>query len=133
MLYAFVGTKHDLEEAGNSDLLVNYDWYVRALGVGCILFITLVHGYTPKFGIYLQDALTVIKTVVLLFVVIVGIVAATGLTTLPRADNFSNFFVNTSSDATAYTSALFSAFFAFDGKLIEQSHSSSQSLNSYYL
>jgi hypothetical protein len=47
---------------------------------------------------------------------IVGVVAATGLTSIPRANNFENLFEGTTTDGNAYASALLSVFFAFDGE-----------------
>ena len=117
MLYSVIGTEKDVIASGNEYLINNYNWFVRALGLVCITSITLVHAYSPKWGIRIQDGFTVVKIIILLFVIFTGVAAATGLSSsLPRADsNFTDFFKGTSSDATSYTSALFGAFFMYDG------------------
>lgn len=116
MIYATIGTKEELISSGHESVANNLEWYARGLGVICIVFTTMVHGFHPKLGILIQDGLTVIKVLVLVLIIVTGIVAATGLTSLPRAgSNFEDFMSGSSSQATSYTTALFSVFFSYDG------------------
>jgi amino acid transporter len=80
-----------------------------------IVFTTCVHGLAPKWGIAIQNALSLMKIAMLMLVLVTGIIAATGLTSMPRASNYANTFTGTTSDANAYATALLNAFFTFDG------------------
>ena len=116
MLYAILGTKEELQVAGKQQLADNYDWMAKGLGAVCIVSITIMHGYTPRLGIIVQDSLTVVKMSVLVLVIAIGIIAATGYTSLPKANNFEgDIFANTSADFSHLATAVFAGFFAYDG------------------
>ena len=66
-------------------------------------------------GIKLEDGFTVLKTILLLVIVFTGILAAAGVGSLPKSNNFDHSFQGTTSDPVAYATALFGVFFAYDG------------------
>ncbi|EPS98295.1 hypothetical protein FOMPIDRAFT_1051688 [Fomitopsis schrenkii] len=47
-------------------------WNERGIAIAVIVFVTLLHGFTPRLGVYLMNALSVFKIVILLFIVIAG-------------------------------------------------------------
>ena len=53
--------------------------------------ICLIHGLTPKFGIWVSNALGACKVITLLLVVFTGFAALAGRLQVPRPDNFSTF------------------------------------------
>jgi amino acid transporter len=61
------------------------------------------------------DILTILKIIVLVIISITGIVAAAGGTHTPPTHAFTNAFEGTLADGNGYATALFKAFFAFEG------------------
>ncbi|KAJ2547045.1 hypothetical protein EV175_005372 [Coemansia sp. RSA 1933] len=90
-------------------------WRARAVGFGCITFVTLINTLSAKWSLRLINLLTVVKIVVLLVIVVAGVVAAAGGLHVERTTNWSRGFSGTSSDAHAYASALTKVFWAYDG------------------
>lgn len=116
-LYALFGSKSFImENAGEYPFLSQYfDWVCRGLGVIAIVFQTLVHGYAPRIGVKIQDSLSMMKILLLCLVLIIGIVASTGLTSMQRASNFVAPFEGTKSDPNALSGAFLKALFTYDG------------------
>lgn len=115
MLYAIAGSEQHILESGNAFVIDNKAWIERGFAVFCIVFVALVHSLLPKVGLAIQNGLSVLKLLLLSLLLIIGVTAATGLTSLPRANNFEDLFAGTSTDAHAYSSALLAAFFTSDG------------------
>ncbi|KAF7425979.1 hypothetical protein PC9H_008341 [Pleurotus ostreatus] len=91
-------------------------WAVRGIALGVITFVTILHGFTPRFGILVMNGLSVFKIVILLFVVISGWVVLSGRTHIqnPHA-NFHNAFVGSSHSSNDYATATFKVLNAYAG------------------
>jgi amino acid transporter len=92
------------------------EWAARGIGVAVITSICIIHSLSVRGGIAIQNVLTGVKVVTLLFICMTGIVAAAGgIPSVPKTGNFDNSFAGTSANGNAYASALFKVFFAYDG------------------
>lgn len=91
-------------------------WNQRAIGVGVVTFALLVHGFAPKYGIYLQNVLGAFKIVVLLFVIFTGFAALGGHVPGGSPHNFTNAFEGTKTDANSFVSALYNVIWSFIGE-----------------
>ncbi|KAI0044682.1 high affinity methionine permease [Auriscalpium vulgare] len=91
-------------------------WVVRGIAIGVIVFATLVHGLTPRLGIYLMNVLSVFKIVILIFIVVTGWVVLSGKTRIedPHA-NFRHAFVGSSHSSNDYATATFKVLYAYSG------------------
>ncbi|THH09135.1 hypothetical protein EW146_g8776 [Bondarzewia mesenterica] len=91
-------------------------WTERGIALGVIFFVTLLHGLVPRYGVYLMDALSMFKIVILLFVVFTGWVVLSGRTHIedPHA-NFRNAFEGSSHSSNDYATATFKVLYAYDG------------------
>ncbi|ORY93840.1 amino acid/polyamine transporter I [Syncephalastrum racemosum] len=82
-------------------------WAEKAIGVGVITLCCLIHACSTTWGLRINNALTVVKTLVLVFIAITGIVvAAGGAPHVPNTHNFENVFAGTSQNGNGYASAL---------------------------
>ncbi|KAG7092792.1 hypothetical protein E1B28_009111 [Marasmius oreades] len=90
-------------------------WNQRGIGLGVVTFALLVHGVTPKFGIYLSNVLGLFKIVVLLFIICTGFAALAGRVPGGAPDNYTNAFAGTRTDANAFVSALYNVIWSFVG------------------
>lgn len=91
-------------------------WVVRGIALGVICFVTLLHGLTPKTGVFLMNALSVFKIVLLLFVVISGWVVLSGKTHIKDPQtNFRNAFSGSSRSSNDYATATFKVLNAYAG------------------
>ena len=111
--YSILGSPEDASSRLNGR--ISYDWVVRLLAVFCVGSVTLLHAWQPKAGIIVQDGISVMKILLLGIVIVCGIVAAAGWTRVPPSGNFVDPFQGTTTSASSFTSALFSASYAFDG------------------
>jgi len=91
-------------------------WSERGIAIGVMVFVTLVHGITPRAGIWLMNALSVFKIFILLFVIITGWVVLSGHTRIadPHA-NFRNAFAGSSHSSGDYATATFKVLNAYAG------------------
>ncbi|KZS96537.1 high affinity methionine permease [Sistotremastrum niveocremeum HHB9708] len=91
-------------------------WTERGIALGVIAFATLIHGLTPRAGIYLMNALSVFKIFIVLFVAITGFVVLSGKTHIkdPHA-NFRDAFAGSSHKPNDYATATFKVLFAYAG------------------
>lgn len=91
-------------------------WVVRGISLGAICFVTILHGVTPKVGVYLMNVLSVSKIAILLFVVITGCVVLSGKMHIkdPLA-NFRNIFSGSSHSSNDYPTATFKVLDAYAG------------------
>ncbi|KAJ7149056.1 amino acid transporter [Mycena crocata] len=91
-------------------------WIVRGIGLGVIIFVTLLHGLTPKLGILVMNALSMIKILVLLIIVIAGWVVLSGKTRIKDPHvNFRDAFAGSSHSSNDYATATFKVLFAYSG------------------
>ncbi|KAH9895844.1 amino acid transporter [Cubamyces lactineus] len=91
---------HILVTAGRSTDL----WVTRGIALSVIIFAILLHGLAPRAGVWLMNVLSMLKIIILLFIVVSGWVVLSGHTRVqdPYA-NFRNAFAgssNSSNDAT---------------------------------
>ncbi|KAJ1987496.1 hypothetical protein GGI25_006420 [Coemansia spiralis] len=91
------------------------EWAQRLIGLAVALFCTLLHGFFVRGAIRLQSALTVIKVLLLLLIVVVGFAIGLMRPGAAASQNFSHAFAGTSTHPSAYSSALFKVFFAYSG------------------
>ncbi|KAI0764176.1 high affinity methionine permease [Trametes elegans] len=91
-------------------------WTVRGIAIGVIVFATLVHGLTPRLGVWLINGLGISKIVILLFIVVSGWVVLSGRTGIedPYA-NFRNSFAGSSDSSNDYATATFKVLHAYAG------------------
>lgn len=96
-------------------------WQARAIGVGCITAVVVLHSTLPKWGIRLFNALGVFKVAVLLFIVFSGFAALAGHRLVPDPHNFDDAFdLSHSRDyggggAYAYATALLNVVYSYKG------------------
>ncbi|KAI9570762.1 amino acid transporter [Boletus coccyginus] len=91
-------------------------WSERGIALGVIIFVTLLHGLTPRTGVYFMNLLTIFKIAILVFIVITGWVVLSGETHIanPKA-NFSNAFAGSSNSGGDYATATFKVLNAYAG------------------
>ncbi|KAF9265694.1 high-affinity methionine permease [Marasmius fiardii PR-910] len=90
-------------------------WNQRGIGLGVITFAFLIHGVTPKVGIYLSNALGLFKIVILLFTICTGFAALAGHVPGGAPNNYKNAFAGTKTDTSAFVFALYNIFYSFNG------------------
>ncbi|KAJ7741342.1 high affinity methionine permease [Mycena metata] len=91
-------------------------WVVRGIALGVIFFATLVHGFAPKHGVLFMNALSMLKIVVLLVIVITGWVVLSGKTHIQDPHlNFRNAFAGSSHSSNDYATATFKVLFSYAG------------------
>ncbi|PIL29301.1 transporter [Ganoderma sinense ZZ0214-1] len=91
-------------------------WVTRGIALAVALFVVLIHGLTPKLGIWLMNALNVFKVIILLFISFTGWAVLARKTAVqdPHA-NFHNVFAGSSSSSNDYATAMFKVLHAYDG------------------
>ncbi|EIW54674.1 high affinity methionine permease [Trametes versicolor FP-101664 SS1] len=91
-------------------------WVTRGIALGVIGFATLLHGLTPRLGVWVMNGLSVFKIIILLFVVITGWVVLSGKTHIedPYA-NFRDAFAGSSHSSNDYATATFKVLSAYAG------------------
>ncbi|KAJ6504667.1 amino acid/polyamine transporter I [Mycena vitilis] len=91
-------------------------WVVRGIALGVILFVTLLHGLTPKLGILVMNALSLFKVLVLVVIVVTGWVILSGKTHIQDPHlNFRDAFAGSSHSSNDYATATFKVLFAYSG------------------
>ncbi|CDO71026.1 hypothetical protein BN946_scf184844.g30 [Trametes cinnabarina] len=91
-------------------------WNTRGIAVGTITFVVLLHGLTPRLGVFIMNGLSVFKILVLLFVVVTGWVVLAGKTAVKDSQaNFRNAFAGSSSSSNDYATAMFKVIYSYAG------------------
>ncbi|KIJ93551.1 hypothetical protein K443DRAFT_135026 [Laccaria amethystina LaAM-08-1] len=91
-------------------------WVVRGIALGVSFFVTILHGLTPAIGVFLMNALSVFKIVILLFIVISGWVVLSGKTHIKDPyTNFHDAFSGSSRSGNDYATATFKVLNAYSG------------------
>jgi len=91
-------------------------WSERGIALGVIGFVTLIHGLTPRLGLWLMNALSVFKIFILLFVIVTGWVVLGGGTRVQNPHhNFHNAFAGSSHSSNDYATAMFKVLNAYAG------------------
>ncbi|KAL5504704.1 hypothetical protein ACEPAH_7367 [Sanghuangporus vaninii] len=91
-------------------------WNARGIALGVITFVTLVHGFTPKLGLWIMNAISLFKVFLLAFVIVTGWVVLGGKTSVedPHA-NFRDAFAGSSPSSGDYATAMFKVINAYAG------------------
>jgi amino acid transporter len=74
-------------------------WNQRGVGLACITAAFLIHGFSVKWGLRLQNLLGIIKLLILILIIISGFVALGGHLRIEKPDNFTNAFEGTTGSA----------------------------------
>ncbi|KAJ5774124.1 hypothetical protein N7457_009020 [Penicillium paradoxum] len=90
-------------------------WNQRGIGMACLTAAFLIHSVAVKWGIRLQNALGVIKLVIIVFIIVAGWVALGGHTKAETPDNFSNAFEGTLGSGYGIVMALYNVIWSFIG------------------
>ena len=82
-----------------------------------IVFVTLVHTFTPKVGVWMMNVLGSVKVIILLFIVVTGwAVLGGGVKAVPDPHaSFRNAFSGSSTSGNLYASALFKVLNSYAG------------------
>ncbi|OKL62164.1 hypothetical protein UA08_02162 [Talaromyces atroroseus] len=93
------------------------EWAKRGIAIGVIVFITLFHTFLPKWGVRGMNLLTIMKIVLLLFIVVTGwVVLAGGVSSIPDPHaSFKNAFAGSTSSSNLYASALYKVLNSYAG------------------
>ncbi|OLY80981.1 High-affinity methionine permease [Smittium mucronatum] len=113
LVYAMAGgpdlsTKHP-------NLYANQGWIYRGIAVLAISLATLACMLSVKWSLRLINVLTLMKTTLLLFMGVTGILLLAGAIKHEKNDNFSRGFKGTKSNLGGYASALNKVFYSYDG------------------
>ncbi|KKA28283.1 hypothetical protein TD95_001846, partial [Thielaviopsis punctulata] len=97
----------------------------RGIAVAVMTFVSLVHAFLPRTGIYISNALGAFKLVLLLLVICCGFAALAGHRATPDPHNFSSFNGGTNGDssvsvaasasASGYATALLQVLYSYGG------------------
>jgi amino acid transporter len=96
-------------------------WVPRAIAVGCISFVVLLHAARPRWGLRLTNALGIFKVLVLLLIVFSGFAALAGYRLVPNPHNFDDVWAIEKGDgyggggAYAYATALLQVVYSYKG------------------
>ncbi|EJD08041.1 high affinity methionine permease [Fomitiporia mediterranea MF3/22] len=91
-------------------------WNTRGIALGVITFVTLIHGFTPKAGLWLMNALSVFKVFILAFIIVTGWVVLGGKTRITDPHrNFVDAFAGSSHSSGDYATAMFKVINAYAG------------------
>lgn len=88
----------------------------RGIAGATIVFVSLMHGLTPRLGVKIMNVVGVIKVIVLFFIIITGFVVLGGGTRVEDPGrSFRNAFKNSSSSGNQYAMALLKVMGSFAG------------------
>jgi amino acid transporter len=92
-------------------------WEQRGIAVAVIFFVTAVHTFTPKLGVWIMNALGSIKVIILLFIVITGFVVLGGhVKSVPDPHaSFRHGFAGSVHSSGPYATALFKVLNSYAG------------------
>ncbi|KAF2671184.1 high affinity methionine permease [Microthyrium microscopicum] len=92
-------------------------WTQRGIAVAVIFWVTAIHTFTPKLGVWIMNALGSIKVIILLFIVITGFVVLGGhVKSVPDPHaSFRNGFAGSVHSSGPYATALFKVLNSYSG------------------
>ncbi|PQE29675.1 high-affinity methionine permease protein [Rutstroemia sp. NJR-2017a WRK4] len=90
-------------------------WNQRGVGLACITAAFLIHGFSVKWGLRLQNLLGIIKLLILVLIIISGFVALGGHLRIEKPDNFTNAFEGTTGSAYGVVTALYNVIWSYIG------------------
>lgn len=93
------------------------EWEERAIAIGVIVFVTLIHTFVPKFGVVLMNIIGSIKVIILLFIIVTGWAVLGGAVhSIPDPHaSFRNAFANSATSSNLYATALFKVLNSYAG------------------
>lgn len=93
------------------------EWAERGIAIGVIVFVTCIHTFTPKVGVWMMNAIGSIKIIILLFIVVTGWVVLSGrVSSVPDPHaSFRNSFAGSSHSSSNYATALFKVINSYVG------------------
>ncbi|KAI0660290.1 amino acid transporter [Cubamyces menziesii] len=91
-------------------------WVTRGIALAVIVFAIILHGIAPRAGVWLMNVLSMLKIVILLFIVVSGWVVLSGRTRVqdPYA-NFRNAFAGSSNSSNDYATAALKVLYTYSG------------------
>lgn len=90
-------------------------WNQRGIGLACVTFSFLIHAFSVKWGLRLQNALGAFKLVVILIIVVTGWVALSGRLNIEKTHAFSNSFSGHTPTGYGIVMALYNVIWSFIG------------------
>lgn len=93
------------------------EWEERAIAIGVIIFVTLIHTLIPRVGVQLMNVIGSVKVVILLFIIVTGWAVLGGAVHHipdPHA-SFRNAFANSATSSNLYATALFKVLNSYAG------------------
>ncbi|GAB7349917.1 hypothetical protein MBLNU459_g0621t1 [Dothideomycetes sp. NU459] len=90
-------------------------WNQRGVGLACITAAFLIHGLALKWGLRLQNALGVIKLIILLLIICTGFAALGGHLKIDKPHNFDHAFSGTTGSAYGVVTALYNVIWSYIG------------------
>ncbi|KAI2681684.1 hypothetical protein CBS147355_2894 [Penicillium roqueforti] len=90
-------------------------WNQRGVGMACLTAAFLIHSVALKWGIRLQNALGVIKLIVVVFIIVSGWAALGGHTKAETPHNFKNAFEGTKGSGYGIVMSLYNVIWSFIG------------------
>ena len=96
------------------------EWEERGIAIGVIVFITLLHTFLPKIGVHGINLFSVLKVILLLFIVVTGwVVLAGGVSRVPDPHaSFRNDFSKASHSGNSYAISLFKVINSYSGYVL---------------
>ncbi|CAK7207470.1 hypothetical protein SEUCBS139899_010280 [Sporothrix eucalyptigena] len=93
------------------------EWEERAVAIGVIIFVTLIHTFIPRVGVVLMNIIGSIKVVILLFIIVTGWVVLSGrIHSIPDPHaSFHDAFANSATSSNLYATALFKVLNSYAG------------------
>ncbi|KFY14152.1 hypothetical protein V492_02829 [Pseudogymnoascus sp. VKM F-4246] len=97
--------------------LVASPWEQRGVAIGVLVVVTAVHTFTPKFGVWAMNALSSLKIIILLFIIVTGWVVLSGrIDSIPDPNaSFRNAFADSVHSSGPYSTALFKVLNSYAG------------------
>ncbi|KAK8191314.1 amino acid/polyamine transporter I [Phyllosticta capitalensis] len=90
-------------------------WNQRGIGLACITSAFLIHGLALKWGLRLQNALGVIKLLIIVVIIIAGFAALGGHLKIDKPDNFTDGFAGTTGSSYGVVTALYNVIWSYIG------------------
>ncbi|CAK7236428.1 hypothetical protein SBRCBS47491_009633 [Sporothrix bragantina] len=94
------------------------EWEERAIAIGVIIFVTLIHTFVPKAGVVLMNIIGSIKVVILLFIIVTGWAVLGGAVKDRIPDPHASFrdaFAHSATSSNLYATALFKVLNSYAG------------------
>ncbi|ERS94882.1 high affinity methionine permease [Sporothrix schenckii 1099-18] len=94
------------------------EWEKRAIAIGVIVFVTLVHTFVPRAGVLLMNVVGSIKVVILLFIIVTGWAVLGGAVRHAIPDPHASFrdaFAHSATSSNLYATALFKVLNSYAG------------------